>query len=129
MRRSLAILTCLGFAVASCAHTVTIDSNPRGSEVSVNGRPIGKTPCTFDEMSGAGKVYQFKVEKDGYETLVLSKRQSEVNSGVLVGSLVGGFLVLVPFIGLVWMHQLPDDLYFALDPETASNEKVSLVNP
>ena len=116
MKRVAFLTSILFFAASSCAHTVSIDSKPRGAEVFVNGSPIGRTPTQFTERTGSGKSYLFKLEKEGYQTLVMTRTQSEIHIGVLVGSIIGGVAILFPFIGLIWMYQLPSLLYFELDP-------------
>jgi hypothetical protein len=44
---------------------LTLKSTPEGADASVDGKPLGKTPASFD-LEDNGKEHDFDIEKDGY---------------------------------------------------------------
>ena len=83
----IAIFAVLAFGAVACSHRVTINTNPPGAKVYVDGNLIGVSPASFVEKSGFGKSYQLKVEKEGYQTLNTTEKQT-VNVLYLVLSIL-----------------------------------------
>ena len=54
---------------SGCAHSVRINTEPEGADVSVNGVYLGKSPVIHHERSGFPKNYFVKVEKDGFKKM------------------------------------------------------------
>lgn len=52
-----------------CAHSVTIQSDPPGATVFVDGDKRGPAPVTLEETSGFLKSHRVRVEMDGYSTV------------------------------------------------------------
>ena len=81
--------------LTSCASTTLIQSKPRGAKAYIDGEPVGTSPYTYRDTKIIGSTTMVKLEKDGYETFNTSfSRNEEVD----IGAIIGGFLVLVPFL-------------------------------
>ena len=48
---------------------LTFESNPKGAEVWIDGKPWGTTPLTLNMTGEEGERHQLELKKDGYETL------------------------------------------------------------
>lgn len=61
-------LLAAAFLLTSCAGPVpfTVTSNPSGAEVTINGKPCGRTPVTIPEMA-QGKELAVVAYKPGYQ--------------------------------------------------------------
>ena len=116
MMKSMSMATTIVFLLSSCAHHVSLNSKPQGAKIHINDEYIGETPCQFKERTGSGKSYFFRIEKEGFKPVVQSISQTDVHTGVVVGSVLGGLLILIPYIGLIWMMKLKDNYYFQLEP-------------
>ena len=68
MRRAILIILTL-FPLAGCGvkRTLTVNSNPAGALVYLNGTEVGRTPLTT-EFTWYG-TYDVELRKDGYDTL------------------------------------------------------------
>ncbi len=113
------IYACLAAVVllfSSCSHYAVINSKPSGASVMVDDQYLGETPVVFEETTGTGKSYVFRIEKEGYKEIVQAKSQIVINDGYLIASVIGGVFCLFPFIGLLYIKQLPDNIYFELEP-------------
>jgi|GEM_PF-136954 len=83
--------------------SILISSKPSGAKLSINGKPIGKTPLKIDAVGGN---YQVKLEYQGYEILedtvelILDDQQPvrEYNLEALKGSLI---IKAIPSDGLL----------------------------
>jgi hypothetical protein len=132
MRFALASLLVAGVFTAGsgCSHTMTIDSDPVGAEVKVNGDKLGVTPVNYTEQTGWEKVMVIEMTKPGYKTYKREHRQNEWNipvvAGVAVGSICLGTPVTVvgavPLIGLLWSRQMPDRLNVSLEKGSNATE-------
>ncbi len=81
--------------LASCASTTMIQSNPSGAKVYLNGENVGITPFRHTDTRILGSTTTVKLEKDGYNSFNTSfSRDEEVDAGAIVG----GFLLLFPFL-------------------------------
>jgi hypothetical protein len=85
-------------AVASCASTTVIQSRPSGARIYLDGQPAGVTPYTMSDTKIVGSTTMVRLEYPGYEpTTGFISRNEEID----VLALIGGLLVLVPFLWLM----------------------------
>ena len=103
-------------AATGCSHIVTIDSDPPGAEISVNGQKIGNAPVQYTEKTGWDKAYQLEARKSGYKTAKTTIQQSDFNTSVIIG-VVGASLCFFPWslAGLLVARQLPDSVVVSLE--------------
>jgi hypothetical protein len=116
-RRLTALVAAVSLLAATggCAHTVAVYSTPPGAEIYVNGRSIGRTPTTFEERSGYHRRFQFRAELPGYEPWTEEHEQKQP-SKLLIPSVVGAYVLLLPIIGVLWGYQLDDEITLELRP-------------
>lgn len=111
-----------GFCFTGCSffgpktQVISVSSDPPAAEVIVNGERVGKTPLST-QVSRAESVL-IEIRKPGYETQFRSTTRTISTLGVL--DVIGGFLILVPFLGLLspaaWSHE-PTNFGVILPPE------------
>ena len=90
-----AVLLAVSILFAGCASSTMIQSVPTGAKVYLNGELAGKTPYLHSDTKIVGTVNDLKLELDGYKPLYTSfSRNEEVDAGAIVG----GVLVLIPFL-------------------------------
>jgi hypothetical protein len=106
--RILIYLFCFIFVFMGCASTTTIKSRPDGAMVYIDNVKIGTTPIQHSDTDIAGATRSLKLTKDGYKPLETTIRKSEFQWGPLIG----GLLVLFPFI---WILGYPDTYEFDLE--------------
>ena len=111
--RILIYIFCFIFVFMGCASTTTIKSRPDGATVYMDNIKIGATPMQYSDTALAGTTKSLKLTKDGYKPLETVIRKSEFQWGPLIG----GLLVLFPFI---WILGYPDIYEF----ETLSRQSV-----
>jgi len=85
-------------AVAGCASTTVIQSQPPGARVFLNGVPVGTTPFSMTDTNMSGTTTQVRLEYPGYEPFNTYIARSEQ---VDVGALIGGLFLLVPFLWIM----------------------------
>ena len=103
----IAVLVVLAFGAVACSHRVTLNTNPPGAKVYVDGQLIGVSPASFVEKSGFGKTYQIKIEKEGYQTMNTTEKQV-----INVMYLVLSILFCLPAI--FWSFTLEDQYTYTL---------------
>lgn len=92
---SVSLMLASSIFLTSCASTTIIQSNPSGAKVYLNGEPVGVTPYTHQDTKLVGTTTTLKLEKEGYTPLNTAfTRNEEVD----LGAVIGGVLVLVPFL-------------------------------
>lgn len=118
-----AVLLCtlVAFGAAGCSFAgpqtqmLTINSDPSGADVIINGRTVGKTPLQYEVDRGQDAMIQ--ISKAGYRTEHIGTTRSLSEMGWL--DIVGGCFLIVPWIGLVspgaYMHE-PDMFQVTLRP-------------
>jgi PEGA domain-containing protein len=96
--RAARVALVAGLLASGCASVaspgpdmVPVSSHPDGATVSLDGIPVGRTPCTVAFQRAGEGILRF--ERDGYETLVLD--QDKVMNGWFVGNLLWGSLMIV----------------------------------
>ncbi|HLU94274.1 MAG TPA: PEGA domain-containing protein [Membranihabitans sp.] len=80
---------------SSCASTTMIQSTPDGAKLYLNGESVGTTPYSHRDTKIVGSTNTVRLEKEGYETLNTSFSRNEEAD---VGAIIGGILVLIPFL-------------------------------
>ena len=95
MKIKTIILTVIALILASgCAHSVRINTEPEGADVSVNGVYLGKSPVIHNERSGFPKSYFVKIEKDGFkkmDTALVSTYKADITLLLLIPGIVPYF--------------------------------------
>ena len=78
------------------------------------GKPVGQTPVQFE--AHRGKDLLIEVQKPGYQFRTTSRTLSSIGTV----DVVGGFLILLPLVGLLssgaWKRD-PNTYGFVLEPE------------
>ena len=109
-RMSIALLMCAGLLLSGCAtiftgntQAVSIQSEPSGATVQVDGIQMGTTPCQVVLSRGSSQSLQ--VSKAGYETktVVLG---SKFNGWFLANLIFGGIIGMIVDIAtgaIVWV--------------------------
>lgn len=96
--------------------TITVSSDPLGANVIVNGERVGHTPLRSQVRRGEDLLIE--VREPGYSTEYRTTHRTLSTLGIM--DVIGGWIFLVPFIGLVspaaWKHE-PATFGFILAPE------------
>ena len=95
MSKSISLFLAGLILFSSCASTTMIQSNPEGAKLYLNGEPVGTTPYSHTDTKITGSSNTVRLEKEGYEPLNTSFSRNEEAD---VGAIIGGILVLVPFL-------------------------------
>ena len=94
----------------SCASTTLIQSEPSGAILYLDGMKVGETPYTHSDTKIVGATTVIKMKKEGFEDLnVIMTR----NEKLLVGALIGGLFVWIPFL---WIMGYDENRIYELDP-------------
>lgn len=121
VKNTIAVVTVGLFAIAAtgCSHVVTIDSDPPGADIYVNGQKVGNAPVQYTEKTGWDKTYQIEARKPGYGKSELTVQQGDFNTTMLIGTIAGTLCIpfLFPWglIGLAFSRQLPDRIVVPLE--------------
>lgn len=95
---------------------LAVTSEPPGAEVSISGMVVGTTPLEHEVERGGSLVVG--VKKSGYQAQYRTTSRKLSTLGVM--DVIGGWLLLVPFLGLfsnaAWDYD-PATFGFVLDPE------------
>jgi hypothetical protein len=85
-------------AVASCASTTMILSQPPGAKLYLNGEPVGVTPYAMTDTRIVGSTTAVRLEYPGYEpTNGVIVRNEEFDAGACIG----GVFLLFPFLWIM----------------------------
>lgn len=115
--KTIALFLSGSILFASCSSTTSIQSNPSGAKVFINGMPVGTTPYNYSDTKIIGSTTMIRLEKEGFETINTQiSRDEEVD----VCAVVGGILVLVPFL---WTMKYKPGHIYELVPTSWDNEK------
>jgi len=102
------LVTLLAFT--GCASSTVLQSQPTGAHVFLNNVPVGTTPYTMTDQNIYGTTTQVRLEYPGYQPLnTYIVRNEELDPLALIG----GILVLVPFL---WIMKYSPVHYFQLQP-------------
>jgi hypothetical protein len=100
-------------AFAGCASTTTLQTQPPGAQVKIDGVPVGTTPYSLTDTKIVGSNTQLRFELAGYQPYeVTLQRNEEVD----VLPLIGGFFVLVPWL---WVFKYKPTHTYVLQPAGA----------
>jgi len=103
-------LVLASLASGGCSSTTTINSEPSGAKVYVEGELIGTAPVQYSDKAIVGTERDVRLELDGYQPLTTSfSRNGDAN----VGAIVGGIFLLFPFL---WTLNYDDQYTFQLQP-------------
>ena len=84
--------------------TLTVSTDPPGAQVFINGSPVGEAPLRHRVRRGEDVLVE--VRKRGYQTAYHTTRRTLSALGIV--DVVGGAVILVPFVGLLsgaaWKH-------------------------
>jgi hypothetical protein len=87
----------------SCASTTVIRTNPPGATIrSIEGGYSGRTPFTYSDTNIVGTTRTFSIEAPGYQTETLVIKKDQWDAGRLVLSVIGGLILFVPYVGILW---------------------------
>lgn len=93
MKRLLCLL--LVACLTGCSSTTVINSVPEGATIYLNGERVGTTPYTLSDTKIVGSSNAIMLKKEGYQDFIATFSRTEEAD---VGAIVGGVLVLVPFL-------------------------------
>ncbi|MCP4500235.1 MAG: PEGA domain-containing protein [Deltaproteobacteria bacterium] len=115
--RLVAVFTCsiFAFTTVACSHVVTIDSEPPGATIYVNGEKLGTAPVSYTEKTGWDKSYEISAKKKGYSKTRKRLTQDSWNVPLMAGSILGFFCCTFPIVGLYFSKQLPDHVIVRLE--------------
>jgi hypothetical protein len=95
--------------------TITVSSDPTGATVTANGVRLGNTPIRAQVQRSEDLLIE--VRKPGYQTEFRTGDRTLSTLGIL--DVIGGWLLLVPFFGLLssaaWKHE-PDVYGIVMTP-------------
>lgn len=129
LKKLAAIWACVSL-VGCISHDVQVHSVPQGAKVYVNGEFIGKTPCIYqDKRKAGGGTYEFKVEKEGYQTIKRTYKQKMNTEEVGLAGLFA-LVFCVTICCVPWSFTLPDMIAFEMEPGSGTiGEEKELAPP
>ncbi len=101
--------------LTSCASTTLIQSNPSGAQVYIDSQNKGVTPYNYSDTKIVGSSTAITLKKEGHQDLNVMLIRNERAD---VGAIIGGFLVLVPFL---WTMQYNPTHNYELIPGSNQN--------
>lgn len=111
--RMVCTLSLAASLLGGCASTTRINSVPPGARVFVDGQYLGRAPVTHEDSGPLWTSKPVMLKLDGYEDQSGMIRKEELR----VGPLIGGTLVLVPFL---WLTGYPDEYTFELERDQSA---------
>jgi hypothetical protein len=114
MLKKLVAVLLLTLFTSACAHQAAFLSEPAGATVSVDGQPIGVTPCRYDYKLSSGSRYEVTVEKEGYEKIQHSVQADEVDRGARNTWLAAGVVWSPLWLGTFFTRKLKDNYSFVM---------------
>ena len=106
-KKVIVLVTAICFLVG-CSSSTMIKSNPPAAKLYLDGQYKCETPCTHKDTAAAGSSKTVLLKKEGYkDTTGLIKKEE-----LAVGPLIGGILVLFPFI---WILKYPSEYTFEME--------------
>ena len=106
--KNLIALTTVFLFLCGCASTTFIKSNPPGAKVQVDGKPIGETPCFYEDMAVAGTTRTLTLKKEGYRSYDGYIKREKFSVPILIA----GIFLIVPF---VWILEYPAQYNFEME--------------
>lgn len=112
-RKAFAAVLLTLFTTA-CAHQAAFLSDPPGARVTIDGQPVGVTPCTYEYKLGAGGSHEVTVEKAGYEVVRHTVQADEVDREARNKWLAAGVVWSPLWLGTLFTKKLKDSYEFVL---------------
>lgn len=110
----LLIVVLISLFTSACAQQAAFISTPPGAQVSVDGRPIGVTPCAFDYKLGHNDTHEVTISKEGYEPVDFIVVTDEVDTRARSRWLAAGVVWSPLWLGTIFTKKLKDIYDFAL---------------
>lgn len=107
----LTLLTC-----ACAQQQAAFLSVPAGARISIDGQPVGVTPCRFSYKESAGKSYEVLLEKEGYEAVRQTVTTDEWDAAARNKWLAAGVVWSPLWLGALFTRKLDDSYEFVLRP-------------
>ncbi len=108
---AILILTCF---TSACANQAMILSEPSGARVSIDGRTIGVTPCSYDYANSSGGSFAVIVEKPGYEAIDYQIQADETDTSARNSWLAAGLVWSPLWLGAFFTKKLKDSYNFVM---------------
>ena len=100
MKKLIALMTVF-FFLFGCTSATLIKSNPPGAKLYLDGQLKGETPYTYADAAAAGTMRTVSLKKEGYKDFTGHIKREQLS----VPALIGGILILIPFIWVLSIHQ------------------------
>jgi len=110
--KAIALTLISSIFITSCASTTVIKSTPSDAKVYINEEPVGTTPYTYTDTKIVGSTNFLRIEKEGYAPLYTTFSRNEEAD---VGAIIGGFILLAPFL---WTMKYKPTHFYELKPYT-----------
>lgn len=101
--KSISFFLTLIIFMSSCASSTMLHSIPEGAKVYIDSQPAGTTPFHYSDTKTIGSATSIRMELEGYEPLNTWLTRNEEAD---VGAIIGGFIVLVPFLWTMKYHPI-----------------------
>lgn len=108
MTKKLIALVMISLFLFGCTSATVIKSNPPGAKLYLDGQFKGETPCTYADRAAAGTMRTVTLKKEGYKDFTGHIKRETLS----VPALIGGILVLIPFI---WILEYPPEYTFEME--------------
>jgi hypothetical protein len=103
---------------------ITINTNPSGAELFLNGNQIGKSPATVRVQDGLlAPPYMVRIEKDGYKPMLIHLEQ-KWKTGVTIAGVCCGLLFIPGLAILIYAKEHNSVYLFNLQKETNSQKQI-----
>lgn len=93
--KSICIILSASIFITSCASTTLIQSTPPGADIYIDNQKKGTTPYNYSDTKIVGSSTNLTLKKEGYQEMNVTLIRNERAD---VGAIIGGVLVLVPFL-------------------------------
>jgi hypothetical protein len=115
-RKAVAVLL-LALLTGACARQqAAFLSVPAGARLSIDGEPIGVTPCSFSYKESAGESYEVRLEMEGYEPVRRTVTADKWDSAARKKWLAAGVVWSPLWLGALFTKKLDDRYEFVLRP-------------
>ena len=121
MFKSICICLILLFLTSACARKAMILSEPAGASVTVDGKEICTTPCSYDYKTGSsGETHQVVLEKQGFDPIHYQITADEVDREArstlwTAGLMIPGGSIL--WVSTLFTSKLKESYHFVLHEE------------
>ncbi len=103
---------------------ITINTNPSGADIFLNGNPLGKSPATVRVQDGLlAPQYMVRIEKDGYKPMLLHLDQ-KWKTGVTIAGVCCGLLFIPGLAILIYAKEHQPVYFFNLQKETNTQKQI-----